>query len=510
MAASEKSKHLKLKVANFGPIAKAEIDLRPMTVFVGPSNTGKSYLAMLIYALHRFFSGAAMDPRSFREGRRLPFHPTLWPWTRDMQMSEEEINAVSEWVRRGNPGDPVPPVVAALVRRRLSDASAFVGRLNSELARCFGIEDTKDLIRYRSGFNSNINMEIPIPYHSETIIYDFILDPDEFEFGASFPDTIPLPDTIPIHAQSFDLLTIARNLLPSWHVLDDDQARKEIAFGAMERLCNPIGSYSVRSLSRVAHYLPADRMGVMHAQRVIVGSLIARAPLAESNQAPTGPALSGVSADFLEQFISLSPQRTRSHEGRDVSERIEREMLGGAIIGRSSATDYPEFYYRPDGWKRDIPMMNSSSMVSELAPVVLYLRHVVQPDDVLIIEEPESHLHPAMQVEFVRQLAAVVNAEIRVILTTHSEWVLEELANLVQLSKLPKPSRKQFKGPDSALDPDRLGVWLFDGKDSADGTVVREIPLDFEIGNFPSKYDVVATETYNRWAEISNLIGERT
>ena len=55
MAESEESKHLRLKVANFGPIAKADIDLRPMTVFVGPSNTGKSYLAMLIYALHRFF-----------------------------------------------------------------------------------------------------------------------------------------------------------------------------------------------------------------------------------------------------------------------------------------------------------------------------------------------------------------------------------------------------------------------------------------------------------------------
>ena len=38
---------------DFGPIAKAEIDLRPLTVFVGPSNTGKSYLAILLYALHK-------------------------------------------------------------------------------------------------------------------------------------------------------------------------------------------------------------------------------------------------------------------------------------------------------------------------------------------------------------------------------------------------------------------------------------------------------------------------
>ena len=51
---------LELEVTDFGPIVEARVDLRPLTVFVGPSNTGKSYLAILIYALHRVFGG---DPR---------------------------------------------------------------------------------------------------------------------------------------------------------------------------------------------------------------------------------------------------------------------------------------------------------------------------------------------------------------------------------------------------------------------------------------------------------------
>ena len=42
-----------LSVTNFGPIEEVQMDLRPLTVFIGPSNTGKSYLAILIYALHR-------------------------------------------------------------------------------------------------------------------------------------------------------------------------------------------------------------------------------------------------------------------------------------------------------------------------------------------------------------------------------------------------------------------------------------------------------------------------
>ena len=56
---------LEFQVSDFGPIVDATIELRPLTVFVGPSNTGKSYLAILIYALHRFFGGAWFARRRF-------------------------------------------------------------------------------------------------------------------------------------------------------------------------------------------------------------------------------------------------------------------------------------------------------------------------------------------------------------------------------------------------------------------------------------------------------------
>ena len=153
-------------------------------------------------------------------------------------------------------------------------------------------------------------------------------------------------------------------------------------------------------------------------------------------------------------------------------------------------------------------LMNASSMVSELAPVVLYLRHVVSPGEVLIIEEPESHLHPGMQVAFIRHLAAAVRSGIRVIITTHSEWVLEELANLVRLSDLPEFRRKGIGGADYALSPDQVGTWLFEPKKRPKGSIVKEILLDVDYGGFRSDYDDIAIGTHNDWATISNRIEE--
>ncbi len=186
---------------------------------------------------------------------------------------------------------------------------------------------------------------------------------------------------------------------------------------------------------------------------------------------------------------------------------MERNILGGEIRIDSNLAGYPSFFYRPKDWDRDIPLMNTSSMVSELAPVVLYLRHVVQPGETLIIEEPESALHPAMQVELTRLLAAAVKAGIRIIITTHSEWVLEELANLVLMSELPEERREGLEGADLALSADKVGAWLFEPSEDADGgTVVKEMPLDKEMGTFPSRFGLVTHDLYNRWVEISSRV----
>ena len=41
----------KINIKNFGPVSKGHIHLKPLTIFIGPNNSGKSYVATLIHSI---------------------------------------------------------------------------------------------------------------------------------------------------------------------------------------------------------------------------------------------------------------------------------------------------------------------------------------------------------------------------------------------------------------------------------------------------------------------------
>ena len=401
----------------------------------------------------------------------------------------------------------LPERVADLIRPILNDVDGAGSIFDEEITRCFGVEEPRDLIRRPGSTNARITLRRDVSEASERS------PPFEYTFTMARPESrltslIPVETPLRIEATDPEFLIPFQYVDPPFNYEDDDY-RTFLTTELFNTLTNFLVPYTVGTISRPVHYLPADRTGVMHAHRVVVSSLIGRASRAGLRRDAPLPVLSGVLADFLEQLIELGDiPRRRSNLNSTLAKRLEAEILGGAVRSERSETGYPSFYYRPDGWKGDLPLMNTSSMVSELAPVVLYMRHVVQRGDVLIIEEPESHLHPAMQVAFTRLLASAVRSGIRIIVTTHSEWVLEALANLVRLSGVPKGKRVGIDGSDLALTPDEVGAWLFKPKRRPKGSVVEEIPLDMESGTFPAGYGEITESLYNDWARISSRIIE--
>ena len=467
-------------------------------MFVGPSNTGKSYLATLIYALHQFFYSY---PIIDSPGRRHPFEKPLgsvFVQLENPALSKNDIARIYDWagkiVVRHDVGElqhssscEVPDEIAGLVHSTIDTINRHGLTFDSEIVRCFGIDKSESLARHANDVKAGFSLQ------SKTADTQRDAGRFKYEVGTSRENTnmvVSIPKDVPLRFTPGSL-TRWRSDTPEY------DARLILHSVASDVITN-----SVEPLRQPAHYLLTSRANLMHTHQTIVQSLIAAA-----SQPSTSPTFSGLLGDFLERIVGLGNQRNQ----REASEYplaldLERNVVGGEIRIASNPVGYPEFLYRPYGWERDLPLANTSSMVSELAPVILYLRHVVQPGDTLIIEEPESHLHPAMQVEFTRLLAAAVKAGIRIIITTHSEWILEELANLVLMSELPVEQRQGFEGADLALSSAEIGTWLFERDADLGGTVIKEMPLDKEMGNFPSGFGLVTTDLYNRYTRIANRI----
>ena len=247
----------------------------------------------------------------------------------------------------------------------------------------------------------------------------------------------------------------------------------------------------------------------MNTQRVIAGSMVSLAGFYEADKAPIAPMLTGVATDFIRRLIEID-QAPGVESQTKFGDGVETSILGGSLRVESSTNGgLPHFSYKPRAFHKSLSLLNASSMVSELAPLVLYLRHVVQHGETLIIEEPESHLHPKAQVDLTRQLAKLVQGGIKVLITTHSEWVLEALGNLMRVSSLSESQSQGLEDAEFALDPGQVGVWSFKQQRSPNGSIVDEVVFNIEQGGLETEFDQVAEDVYNNWATMENRIAER-
>ena len=491
----------RLDVSNFGPIVQASLDLRPLTVFIGPSNTGKSYLAILIYALHRCFRGLTLtDGGQFSQRLGWRIDPTEL----GSAASEKEVRrSLHDWLFKALSAEKgslpaLPGEVVSYMRSSLEQVKSLGRNLEKQIERCFGVEKSAELVRrYGSATVSQIGFGVP-QNDAGRAHYQLEFGKGECRFSGHISDIEPLeigfPGSLDERNEWLRRFTTLGVIKP-----------QDLQF-LLESLTQMLFRSLVDPLYQDAYYLPADRTGVMHSHQVVVSTLIQKATTAGLRRSLDVPMLSGVLADFLEQLVEMGSARVRSRykAARELAGHLENNILMGHVRVDRSLTGYPIFTYRPRDWKKDLPLMRASSMVSELAPVVLYLRHVVRSGDLLIIEEPESHLHPAMQAAFARELARAVRAGVRIVMTTHSEWFLEQIGNLACLSGLSEDNRKGVIKEDFSLRPDELGVWLFETTKRPKGSTVKEVTLDRETGLYPSGFDEVGEALYNEGATIFN------
>ncbi|ESY03911.1 hypothetical protein X753_21800 [Mesorhizobium sp. LNJC399B00] len=406
----------KISVKNLGKIRAAEIETAPLLLFVGRNNTGKSYLATLMWSLAYLMPLLATDEA--RERRPA--------WFKKVSIPKKDQKVVSLGVDR-------------------KAADDVIKYLNEELAL-----GGSDFLSYNFSFDGFSNTEISIG------VDEF----DDFSITLLVSDLGDADNKVKFLGSTYfdrEGKSYLRTNFPLNSTIAENRAKDRVFMEIVGRVIYGRSWMLVRNTI----YIPAARTGLMVALRALVSNLF------EGDETSTVD-LPRPFRDFLQKMAVPRGRLSVTAPGPAVVQWLEKEILNGHIL--ASDDEVPSFTYIPDGSKLVVPLHAASSMVTELAPfsVLLRSRGATQ----IIFEEPEAHLHISAQRSMARALARLVNGGYRVLVTTHSDTFVQQINNLMTLHAHPRRDemlKKLGYEIEDLIDPRLAGAYEFvpDGKMTA-------------------------------------------
>ncbi|MDA8013999.1 MAG: ATP-binding protein [Gammaproteobacteria bacterium] len=475
---------MKLSVRNFGPIKKAEITLGPMTVFVGPSNAGKSYLAILAYAIlstgRNTASAHIVGDRYFSD------------WKNTSASAKEKSRNEKEF----------------FFRRIEESFKAWAKQLSVNWMRRMGgcFLDAEMPLWMKEG------KMVKVSDDQGQLVLD-LLAPGNSKLTKSqkqavFEKIHYFPEIQQLLARQFveDGLSVedaAREMYTGWKR------------GTFVDCLDPVFASMLLGSApdyppMPAHYLPATRSSLMQNLRNQIVLTLGSGHLSPGRNLLYPLFIT----DFLEKILYGNKgklYRGAMHVGafegtnrqkkkiQKVGSFVEGKIMEGALNAEDIQGVYPEFrYVFGDDSKRDfVPLLQASSMVAELAALVVFIREHIYPGDLLIMEEPEAGLHPAAQRDIVNALVQLSNAGVRVLFTTHSDILLEQLGNYVQAAEI----GEKLNG--ESLAKANISAYLFaKSKGKKKNTEVEKVEFGRETGILSKDHMAVSSALYNETVSL--------
>lgn len=465
---------MQLKIGEFGPIRKADVRIKPLTVVIGRNCVGKSYFADLLFAI--LTCGSTAAGYSFV----------------DFVLGDSEQQDFLKLSRSIGPKINKRDFVRLVLNFLLDKYNKRLERnLKTQLESIFGME-VKDLVRLGSEESS-------IEFQSDT--------------GLTIGVAISKKNGISVHLKT-NLEEIVDNVLKNEQISSSISAslkrvrrlkrashRIQALIMTCIRLADMLQKVVRLSEGKSSVYLvPAGRAGLLEGYYTVQSALLSLSPIAPI-RGITMPPIPGPAAEFYKIYLAL---RGRKGPFASIAKRFE-DLMGGSILikrlgeqrGRTTIT----FSFKSDGQKGEIDIIHAASGVKELATLYLIIYEMIKEGDLLIIEEPESHLHPGAQIKFVEVLAVLVSRGVRVFLTTHSDLILRKLAQLTGVYRLEKIRKARL----ASFSPEDTAVYLF--KDSRTGSSSKLVPLT-EHGSFDElpTFDDVMQELYEKGMTLQSVL----
>ncbi|MXP78495.1 AAA family ATPase [Lachnospiraceae bacterium WCA-9-b2] len=455
-----------LGVENFAKIEHAKICINSYTLFVGPNNSGKTYLMQLIQGVNE----------------------------RLTELVDEEILKILKHGENQNSN-------ARSYIISQDNILQFVEYLNTKLD-----EKKEEIVREIFGRN------VPI----KKLYIEILLDMGEvYEvIQLNKKDKMGKKDSIDSLINKKRLLkyldAIPNNILMKYSLKQVDGEVISLFASSAENKRQLLALHSI--LRRHSLFLPASRTGLMLLYRDFFANRVDEIMLYQvkseeeivpkSNQSNlTQPAY-----QFLRFLQTYSENQSRMKKYKTEIDFFEEKLIEGHI----DTNNHTGFSYDSNTDHVSVPMYMASSMVNEIAPFVLALTSKDVYDG-FIIDEIEASLHPKKQLELVRFLNRLNNKGIKLILSTHSDTFASKVNNLYILSNYVKEHKKddmiQKLGleKEDLVSPEQLFVYEFinlpNGK-----SVVKEIAGDSQTG---FQFDLFTESTmhlYQEALEIGELL----
>jgi len=432
---------MKVAIKNLGAVREAEIELKPLTVFVGPNNAGKTWTANLLSAI--------LGPIGFKNYAAAYSRGISGPYL----LIEDAINQL---LYEGNAKIDLEQFLDEYGSKYFNDVALLSRSWSQEFFETklvsfenlevdINIDNKKDYL-INAILTASLDSKLSIGKEEKGLL-NAIKERREttlyfFTTGSGLKDKVPLRAIREfIAVQVFAVLHRAlyydvyffpaeRTAFTSFVMSDKIDQRPERNDGKIDE---PEKRYIAGPISNLLETITTIRS---------TGSLAARQEAAKNN-------------DKISLYL-------------DLANVLQKSILGGRLDFSSPEPDIlREVIFEPsvgNGITLDMPVV--SSMVKELSTLVLYLRYMAQPRDLLVIDEPEMHLHPEAQAKLTEFLAMLVNAGLNIIITTHSPYLVDHLVNLmIAAEHSDQESIKDkfyLKRTDPFIPKENVSVYLFE------------------------------------------------
>lgn len=483
-----KEKIPSFKISNFGPIISGDFQLKPLTVFIGPNNSGKTYCAELVYSMLQCFKGRH-GPASIFEFAHQRIKITDAAIAECQKWAKKKYNESKKRRSIIIKTEDLPDEIIYQLNNTFKKFCVKVSDdFEKSLKEYLGCENMDELIHKGKKSINTMSFQVEISKKRKPLIsYDLRRKRKKGKCTIRHEE---------IKKQSIGslrreiILQISR---------DKDLIESFISYLFYEAWKSQLKEKGLPTGD--IYYLPAGRSGILQGWQVLASVAVDIVKERWGFEPIEVPALTGVAGDFLQLFIRgiIPPFRREKRERIDVAkilDVLEGDLLKGQAVIKKTRRGGQLLMYKTKYY--EIPLSRVSSMIAELASLDILVRQGLNKNDLLIIDEPESHLHPEGQRIIARVITRLINAGIRMIITTHSSTLVHQLSNQMMLGKVNLNRLSDMgMGESDILKTKDVGIFLF--KLDELESYIQNINIDEHYGipedEFIRVYDSIGEET---------------